>query len=170
MKIKNSVMLSLKQIIKKRLTSEQAEQVKMLMESVLFDAEYYASRNPDLVNDSLECAIHYCLHGADEGRLPSEYFEKGLFANFPDIFCNPFEYILEYESNSKIYESLSDYEKISILNVSGLFDEEYYLDLYLDVKEAGIPAAAHFYYFGAREGRMPHANISMPYYSAKHKR
>ena len=41
---------------------------------------------------------------------------------------------------------------------SGLFDEQWYLEYYPDVKRSGIPAAKHFLKYGLQEGRLPSKN------------
>ena len=44
---------------------------------------------------------------------------------------------------------------IAIINKSQLFDVEYYLNTYLDVKEAGIDPVRHYIKHGVREARNP---------------
>lgn len=44
---------------------------------------------------------------------------------------------------------------VDIINESQLFDEEYYLSTYLDVKESGVDPVIHYVKNGAREGRNP---------------
>lgn len=51
-----------------------------------------------------------------------------------------------------------------IIKKSGLFDEDYYLNRYLDVKEAGISPLKHFVCHGAIEGRNPQLFFDIDYY------
>lgn len=47
---------------------------------------------------------------------------------------------------------------------SGLFDKDWYLSTYGDVKNAGIDPAEHYYYQGGREGRNPNYLFNSAYY------
>ena len=47
---------------------------------------------------------------------------------------------------------------------SELFDEEYYLNTYSDLKEAGVSPLRHFILYGAKEKRNPSANFDTSFY------
>jgi hypothetical protein len=51
-----------------------------------------------------------------------------------------------------------------IIKKSGLFDEEYYLRAYPDVRKADIDPLWHFVKFGWREGRNPSKDFDLNYY------
>ncbi|MBK2297091.1 methyltransferase domain-containing protein [Francisella philomiragia] len=56
----------------------------------------------------------------------------------------------------------------NIINESGLFDREYYLNTYPDVKEAGIDPIIHYLETGANEGRNPSSDFNTSYYLASY--
>lgn len=52
---------------------------------------------------------------------------------------------------------------------SGLFDEQYYLNTYPDVRAAGIEPLAHYIEHGASEGRNPSSRFQTTYYVARYR-
>lgn len=58
-------------------------------------------------------------------------------------------------------------EIVSIEN-SGLFDKQWYLNRYMDVREAGLDPVRHFILYGAKEGRQPNALFATKWYLSMH--
>lgn len=54
--------------------------------------------------------------------------------------------------------------EVSILEKSGLIDTTWYFDQHLDVAASGIPAAVHYYHWGAWEGRDPNPDFDSDWY------
>ena len=52
------------------------EQAKLLVDRGVVDPEWYLKRNPDVADAGMEAAVHYVLHGADEGRQPGPAVER----------------------------------------------------------------------------------------------
>ena len=48
----------------------------MLVDRGVVDPEWYLKRNPDVADAGMEAAVHYVLHGADEGRQPGPAVER----------------------------------------------------------------------------------------------
>ncbi len=61
---------------KDKLFSKKAKrQARKIMESSVFDPEWYAKTYTDVANSNMDAAEHYILFGAVEGRNPSESFD-----------------------------------------------------------------------------------------------
>jgi hypothetical protein len=52
------------------------EQAELLVASGVVDPEWYLSQNPDVASAGMEAAVHYVLHGAEEGRLPGPALDR----------------------------------------------------------------------------------------------
>lgn len=59
-------------------------------------------------------------------------------------------------------------KQVTLINQSGLFDAEWYLDNNLDVKEKGANPVEHFVMHGGKEGRAPGPNFNTEYYLKKY--
>lgn len=54
--------------------------------------------------------------------------------------------------------------EIRQIELSGLFDERFYLESYPDVRQSGAPPIVHYMLTGAREGRLPHPLFDTAFY------
>ncbi|MGF6319118.1 glycoside hydrolase family 99-like domain-containing protein [Pseudomonas frederiksbergensis] len=92
--------------------------VQLVRDSVLFDADYYLTSNPDVRDQGIDPLKHYMLHGWRESRNPSGLFStsKYLFDN-PDVAAarvNPLVHYLrcgQLEGRSISSHSLSSIKK-----------------------------------------------------------
>ena len=58
--------------------------------------------------------------------------------------------------------------EIASIGNSGLFDKQWYLNRYPDVKEAGLDPVSHFILYGAKEGKQPNPLFATKWYLTKH--
>lgn len=58
--------------------------------------------------------------------------------------------------------------EIESIENSGLFDKQWYLNRYPDVKEAGLDPVRHFILYGAKEGMQPNSLFATKWYLSKH--
>ena len=76
--------------------------VREILDSALFDADYYRASNQDLQNAGVDLAEHYFLHGWREKRDPSAAFSTSQYLfNNPDVaraHVNPLLHYLRYGS------------------------------------------------------------------------
>ncbi|PYE30714.1 hypothetical protein DFP83_11430 [Idiomarina fontislapidosi] len=62
------------------------EQVLLLEESPLFDADWYLKQYPDLETSKLQPAEHYLRFGGFEGRNPNSQFDSAFYlSTYPDV-------------------------------------------------------------------------------------
>lgn len=108
-----------------------------------FDCEWYLDKYDDVKKSNLNPFVHYIKYGQYENRFPNEieyYIDNG---------CN----YTDFETN------------FSILSKSLFFDEEFYLDNFIDVKNSKFSALEHYVHFGCLEdGRSPNGNFSNKFY------
>jgi O-antigen biosynthesis protein len=78
----------------------RAEEIRLLQNSDLFDAEFYLNNNPDVKNAGLDPVIHYLEFGGFEKRDPSEHFDSTFYLEeYPDVqeaAMNPLLHYLKY--------------------------------------------------------------------------
>ncbi len=84
-----------------------AEDVRLLKNSGLFDAEFYLSKYPDVKNAGLDPVMHYLEFGGFEKRDPSEQFDSTFYLEeYPDVQeagMNPLLHYLKYgESENRL--------------------------------------------------------------------
>jgi glycosyltransferase involved in cell wall biosynthesis len=150
-------------------SAERALIIAIVQSSILFDAEWYVERYPDVVQAAVDPAEHYVDHGWREGRDPGPNFStSGYIQNNPDVAStglNPlYHYVCYGEGEGRLLPGAADILSPSILEVvrsSVLFDPQWYLTRYQDVLDAGIDPAQHYVSRGWLEDRDPG-----PYFSS----
>ena len=149
-----------------------------------FEPTWYREYYTDVKEDGTYPLVHYILFGRKENRFQNEAekneyeklqndgfdveFYKKSYEDLAKITDETFDFILHYirygkfenrkikntEKTKKIYteqEIAKEGNKIR----ETLFDTEYYLNTYIDVKNSGIDPETHYYEFGEKEGRRP---------------
>jgi GT2 family glycosyltransferase len=71
-----------------------------LLSTRLFDADFYAHRNPDVVAAGMDLHLHYLVHGANEGRDPGPEFSTSWYLQHnPDVLeagTNPLVHYIRF--------------------------------------------------------------------------
>lgn len=165
--------------LKRRRRSEprQADLVRAVKESGLFDPAWYARRYPDVVGEGLDPALHYAVHGGREGRWPHplfhgdlyldsvpglraeginpllHYIDRGAAAGLrPNPLFDPDWYAARYLGGAEHRaRALSDFLSRSDTDPSPLFDTAWYLSRYPDARAAGGNALSHFFETGRKQ-------------------
>lgn len=114
-----------------------------IIESGIFDSDYYLDRYPDVrilksLNSLIDPIDHYILIGSRLGRLPNQAFSPEDLP--PASWEAPLEDIpaAKFISENFLY-----------------FDSTWYLEKYKDVAKAGIDPLIHFHRSGRYEKRSP---------------
>lgn len=109
-----------------------------------FDAEWYRQMNADVLFEPMLPYDHFLSVGWKEGRDPSPDFSLAAYARGRSVPCygqwNPF-----------IIALLDQAAGLS------LFDRDWYLATYPDVRVAGVDPFEHYLEHGWREGRRPNS-------------
>lgn len=110
----------------------------------LFDRDYYARNNPDVVDGGVDLYDHYCYFGYRHGCKPNAYFDSGWYmAEYPDVAetgVNPLDHYLRIGANEG-------------RNPSPAFSTWLYQMFYPDVRTSGMNPLLHFMTYGMAEGR-----------------
>jgi GT2 family glycosyltransferase/glycosyltransferase involved in cell wall biosynthesis len=153
--------------VRAKLARRKNRMNRMLIEaSDLFDRDWYLAHNPDVTDSGIDALEHYINTGWRDGREPGPNFSaRGYLSSYPDVAALKTNPLLHYLKHGKA-EGRNPRPKLSQLGApvgeeyekvqaSGLFDEEFYLTTYADVKAAKIDALEHYLTNGWRENRDP---------------
>jgi GT2 family glycosyltransferase/ubiquinone/menaquinone biosynthesis C-methylase UbiE len=117
----------------------------LLPKNPLFDASFYARRNPDAAKGSKNLWAHYLACGSDESRNPHPLFQTAYYkAQNPDVQAAGINPLIHY----------FDHGARENRDPSPDFDTSFYLELYPDVGKSGANPLIHFALHGRREGRV----------------
>ena len=139
-----------------------------------FDEQYYLSTYPDIKEAGIDPWEHFDNLGWKEGRNPNVWFNTSFYINaYSDVKekkINPFTHYqksgLEEKRKPNPYISLDQLEEIIS---EGLFDIDYYLHQYEDIRNAGVDPLYHYITAGYNEHRNPSAKFDTFFYINKHK-
>lgn len=123
-----------------------------------FDSVSYLSNNPDVVAAHLNPLLHYLQHGKNEGRKISRPAE-----NTHDTASNTATSAPFTKSKPDSLKHNIDHE-IKEIEISGLFDAHYYLNVNTDVRNHGYDPLTHYCMHGWREFRNPSFKFDTHFY------
>jgi GT2 family glycosyltransferase len=153
----------------------RAADVKAILASDLFDLGWYRERCPMAPAVAEAAALHFLEHGLVLGLDPGPGFSmrRYLRAN-PDVAAAGMDPLLHYlrhgreegraifavddgaeEDARPLPDPAGQARALELLRDSPLFDPDFYLDRYPDVRAAGADPLQHFVEHGAGEGRWP---------------
>lgn len=135
----------------------------------LFDADFYRTSNPDVVEAGVDPLAHFIDHGQLEGRDPSPDFSLAAYleAN-PDVAASGMNPLLHsarhgLKEGRKLRPDADPAEAERRL-VAPYFNAAYYVAVNRDVAESGRDPLDHFITTGWREGRDPNPHFSTRFY------
>ena len=148
----------------------------LLQESGLFNGAWYVNRYPDVELSLLTPWEHFIRYGWRLGRSPGPLFDPVFYVQrYPDIVKQGVDPLLHYlifgrsegrkgtmhASPGKALNALTPAQRIEM---SGLFDAQWYLDEYQDVADSGVNPLQHYLQYGGQERREPGPNFDTQYY------
>ncbi|TXN71525.1 glycosyltransferase [Methylobacterium sp. WL18] len=148
----------------------QNEFRRLLIESDLFDAEWYLRNNSDVRAAGLDPLEHFIVDGRMEGRDPGPDFDTAYYRqqhlSDTDINTPAIDHYLKVgrTQNLPANKFYRQHEFRRLLVESELFDAEWYLRNYNDVRIARLDALEHFVTAGAYEHRDPGPDFDTTYY------
>ena len=132
---------------------------QLIRDSGLFDAAWYAAKYPDVAATGLDPLDHFLRIGIYMDREPGPLFDS-------KHYCRQLE---EFDTGRSAGILLCDYLELGWregLNPNPLFDVQWYLNTYSDIKMAGVEPLSHYALYGAFEGRNPHRFFNSGYVMA----
>jgi O-antigen biosynthesis protein len=150
--------------------------------SPFFDAIFYARSYSDVKEGGWNPVMHYIRHGWREGRTPHPGFDVNRYIAFhPQVdfkTIDPLQHCIRTYRSIKWVAGVSSFERPDAAPYSefaseqrqldALFDAEYYLSMYEDIREAGIDPFLHYALHGWRENRNPSPEFDTWYFLKKH--
>lgn len=146
-----------------------------------FNFEYYLENNSDIKKYNLNPLVHYLQYGEAEDRLPHKGFHS-LKAEKPFMYelwnlqaynsrrrLSAFAISKEDKTNIYSPDLLDQLEDILDPNkkIRRIFDGDFYLAVYDDIKSANVSPLEHYLEFGSLEGRLPNALFDPIFYRLK---
>ncbi|MBW8190755.1 hypothetical protein K0504_06890 [Neiella marina] len=141
--------------------------------AILFDEHWYSNSYPDVKSSDMDPFYHYCNFGWKEGRNPSVYFDNDIFISLYNNTeflnqkqTNPLSYFCDVIFHDYSYKELIKLPYIAssasreLFHEDGqkkIFDEEWYLKKYPDVKNYEASPFLHYINVGWKELRDPSA-------------
>lgn len=123
-----------------------AQERQLVIDSGLFDAEWYLATYRDVASVGLKPLEHYLRIGIYAGRNPCRLFDSHYYlSQFPDNAPRPEIPLVDY---------LQDGWRLR-RNPHPLFQIAWYLERNEDIVAAGIEPLGHFFRHGGLEGRQP---------------
>lgn len=156
------------------------EDIHQIAISGMFDVEGYLQRYPDVAAAGLNPVEHYVKHGAKEGRIPCDGFDPVAYLHRnPDVAVtgmDPFRHYVQFghkegrqpnlDPNDTYVLTRGENPRV-VIGSSGLFDADFYISTYGDVRRAGVDPLQHYLDSGAAEGRQPNAFFAPEFYCSR---
>ena len=155
-----------------------------LSPSPFFDSMFYLLTYADVKKAGWNPVMHYIRHGWQEGRTPHPRFDiAGYIAGHPNVdfqSIDPLRHCIEHYrllewgggGSKPAAPGIIDYPALASEQgqLEALFDREYYISMYEDVREAGIDPFHHYTYtlHGWRENRNPSPEFDTWYFLKNH--
>ena len=150
--------------------------------SAVYNKDYYYNHNPDVKKafgyNSKLLLQHFVQAGMREGRQAKETFDVRYYRDkYPDLknaYGNDYtKYFYHFMANGAKERRIGySYTKYEGIDYSLVYNKDYYLNKYPDIKRAygdnPIELLKHFIRSGMNEGRQGIANFSMQYYRDKY--
>lgn len=118
-----------------------------------FSGRHYLLENPDVAAAKINPLLHYLRYGQAEGR-----------ARYP--VGTP----LPSEPPPRPRDAAVVEQERQLVAGTAVFDADYYLSAYADVRGSGVDPLRHYLEHGAREGRLPNPYFDTRYYQSAHMR
>ncbi len=125
----------------------------------LFDANWYAEKNPDVAASGMQPLEHFLRLGAAEGRDPHPLFNTQYYRAQLRKPASPGPTLVEHYLTRGGREGLSPHR---------LFDAPFYIKNHPDSVANGMTPLAHYLKTGSKRGHWPNPSFDPTFYLARH--
>ena len=164
------------------LSAEEETAIVAVLDTGMFDEEFYRSEYPDVGQAGIDPVVHYALEGWKEGRRPAAHFDPAFYRRtYDDVEDSGLDPLVHYATagivegrlpceeaalEAESFGAAGDGQGHVVLDIleTGLFDKEFYLASNPDIAATGQDPALHFATHGWREGRWPNPYFDPKYY------
>jgi hypothetical protein len=150
--------LKLKSLLrfKRRKPSAASDSSSRLAKSfILFDQDWYLSRNPDVAASGVDPLQHYLAYGAKEGRDPHPLFDTAWYLNQEPRLRNIETTALEHYIVRGSHEGRTPHPQ---------FDAQFYTEKYLDSYTGERTPLEHYLTIGWTNGHRPNPAFDPHFY------
>lgn len=169
------------------------ENYKIILNSCLFDEEWYLNEYFKYEQNTIDPIFHYLIEGVDLGFNPNPIFDTNYYLNknldVKNVGINPLiHYILHGKLGNRVFSPnfklkglsleeelfynnpntsqtmLDGIKKILELNI---FNEKYYLNKYPEVKKVNVNPLIHYLKIGANENKNPSPVFDTEFYKTR---
>lgn len=148
----------LKSRFNKSIANKYLKDYELIKNSGYFDTEFYIDEYPNILDFKLDPIVHYMFLGSRCNYKPNKFFvgEKRNRKSIP---------LLDFLS-SKYDNDITDEdeENHDIIEMSDLFDNDYYLNNYPDSKDYSYDSIYHYLKIGFKKGYNPSKNFDNDWY------
>lgn len=127
--------------------------INKLAKDKIFDEEFYVKHYGKEINHGDNILNLFLTEGIYKNYLPNKYclIDNSDIENDKKIIFN---YIYNYFKDER-RKILIGKNKVDLLIECGIFDEQWYIDTYKDIKEKKVDPVEHFFSIGFIENRLP---------------
>ena len=141
-----------------------------------FDTAWYLERNDDVASTGMNPLLHYLCYGEAENRQPFEGFHPARYRErntlAPGELCLGHHLrvsgaagrIPDGDLRRPRSRNTGARNAVAAIRASGLFDLNFYLANYPDVRESPLEPLEHFSQYGWQEGRRPNPYFDTAWY------
>lgn len=140
----------------------------ILKKSNLMDPNWYLNNYKDIANSKTDPYLHYLKYGADENRDPGPDFSTRLYKLLHGELITPdTNPLIHYIKNNEIFYPDNIHpnniilEELSLIEKSTLFDSCWYSNQYPEYIKYNLTALSHYYFYGAKENKLPRENFNI---------
>ena len=131
--------------------TKHSTEYKLIAKSKYFNRRWYLKHYPDVASSGIDPVKHYLRYGWREGRNPGPNFNtREYLRKYPDCKIVPLIDLISRDD-----EKAQQKTEYKIISHSKYFDKKWYLNVYSDVKRAGVDPVQHYMTCGWSEGRNP---------------
>lgn len=139
-------------------SANEADLMRRIRETGLFDEAFYQTRYPDVVKNKAPALQHYVRYGAREGRLPNAYFDPNHYRKHPGVPSDPRGLLIHY---ARTGEALGLTPSLQFATGSGVSGQ---LKLAALLRSARSPVSRSAIPWGVRS-RTPRVTVAVPVYN-----
>ena len=143
-----------------------------IAKSGLFDADWYRNANTDVARIGADPLLHYVYQGSLEGRNPHPLFDSAWYLDQnQDVSRKGVEPFSHYLRRGDLEGRRPHYSEIGWKHgrkPNALFDPNWYINQYSDVRETNMEPLSHFVQWGSQAGRWPTSLFDPEHYASKY--
>ena len=137
---------------------------KIIKNSEMFDSEFYLKNYPDAKDFNNDLILHYMFIGSKFDYEPNNYFNSSYYKRKYGLNKNPLLMYLKNEPEEPMKFKNINYQNKKIIEESGLFNKQFYLENYPETKKYKDDLITHYLNIGFKKGFNPSPFFNTEWY------